>query len=245
MAGSPGRPRGSYRWGPDRSRSGPSGPDASYIAYLEERAANPSAGSLVRLADVLGTTVAELTGATTEQPPGRGTAWLDSALVALGEEECRRLLSTHGMGRVAAFTAEGPAIFPVNYVVAGNDNDIALRTSDEALLARAAGTEVAFEVDHIDDAMKQGWSVMAVGEVVGVTDGEALQRLDAVARSLPCAGAAAPTGCRHPRPDHRPSRGPSLKPVRAAVFGRSGGEGPATRSTLGAWRRKDHRKPRH
>ncbi|MFB0627471.1 helix-turn-helix domain-containing protein [Streptomyces sp. AB3(2024)] len=162
------------------------GTDASYIAYLEERAANPSAGSLVRLADGLETTVAELTGATTDQPPGRGTAWLDSELVVLGETECRRLLSTHGIGRVAVFTTEGPAIFPVNYVVAGHD--IAFRTSDEALLARAAGTEVAFEVDHIDDAMKQGWSVMAVGDVVGVTDGEALQRLDALARSLPWAG---------------------------------------------------------
>ncbi|MEV0412812.1 pyridoxamine 5'-phosphate oxidase family protein [Streptomyces sp. NPDC050448] len=162
------------------------GADASYVAYLEEKAANPGAGSLVRLADALETTVAELTGATTEQPPGRGTAWLDSELVALGEAECRRLLSTHGIGRVAIFTPEGPGIFPVNYVVAGNE--IAFRTSGEALLARAAGTEVAFEVDHIDDAMKQGWSVLAVGEVVGVTDGEAIQRLDAVARSLPWAG---------------------------------------------------------
>ncbi|WP_329096229.1 helix-turn-helix domain-containing protein [Streptomyces sp. NBC_01439] len=162
------------------------GADASYIAYLEERAANPGSGSLVRLADALGTTVAELTGATTDQPPGRGSAWLDSELVELGEAECRRLLSTHGIGRVALFTAEGPAIFPVNYVVAGGD--IAFRTSGEALLAGAAGTEVAFEVDHIDDAMKQGWSVMAVGEVAGVTDGDALQRLDALARSLPWAG---------------------------------------------------------
>ncbi|MGZ9934990.1 helix-turn-helix domain-containing protein [Streptomyces sp. NC-S4] len=162
------------------------GADASYIAYLEERAANPGRGSLARLADALGTTVAELTGATTDQPPGRGTAWLDTELVELSEAECRRLLSTHGIGRVAVFTAEGPAIFPVNYVVAGDD--IAFRTSGEALLARAAGSEVAFEVDHIDDAMKQGWSVMAVGEVAGVTDGDALQRLDALARSLPWAG---------------------------------------------------------
>ncbi|MCX4960617.1 helix-turn-helix domain-containing protein [Streptomyces virginiae] len=162
------------------------GADASYIAYLEERAANPGAGSLLRLADALGTTVAELTGATVDQPPGRGTAWRDTELVELGEAECRRLLSTHGIGRVAICTAEGPAIVPVNYVVAGDD--IAFRTSGEALLARAAGTDVAFEVDHIDDTMKQGWSVMAVGEVSGVTDGDALQRLDALARSLPWAG---------------------------------------------------------
>ncbi|MGW7459463.1 helix-turn-helix domain-containing protein [Streptomyces sp. NPDC054797] len=162
------------------------GAAASYIAYLEERAATPSIGALISLADALGTTVAELTGTTTERPPGRGTSMRDSQLIALSETECRRLLSTHGVGRVAIATPEGPAIFPVNYVVAGSE--IAFRTSGEGLLAGAAGTEVAFEVDHIDDAMRQGWSVLAAGEASGVTDGESVQRLDAVARSLPWAG---------------------------------------------------------
>ncbi|MCX4649953.1 pyridoxamine 5'-phosphate oxidase family protein [Streptomyces sp. NBC_01446] len=163
-----------------------SGADASYIAYLEERSANPGIGSLVRLADALETTIAELAGATADQPPGRGSAERDSELVTLSPEECRRLLSTHGIGRVAVFTPEGPAVVPVNYVVAGDD--IAFRTSGEALLIRAAGTEVAFEVDHIDDAMKQGWSVLAVGELTGVTDGESIRRLETTARSLPWAG---------------------------------------------------------
>ncbi|MCC0094076.1 pyridoxamine 5'-phosphate oxidase family protein [Streptomyces flavotricini] len=162
------------------------GADAAYVGYLEEHAAAPAIGSLARIADALGTTVAELTGATTEYPPGRGTALRDAELITLTNAECRRLLSTHGVGRVAVFTPEGPAIFPVNYVVAGNE--IAFRTSEEAVLARAAGTEVAFEVDHIDDAMKQGWSVMAVGEAEGVTDAAGKQRLDAVARSMPWAG---------------------------------------------------------
>ncbi|MGX1672567.1 helix-turn-helix domain-containing protein [Streptomyces sp. NPDC055400] len=162
------------------------GVDAGYIAYLEERAAAPSSGSLVHIADALGTTVAELSGATTEQPPGQGAAQRDSELVALSEAECRHLLSTHGIGRVAVFTRDGPVIFPVNYVVSGSE--IAFRTSWESLLAGAAGARVAFEVDHIDDAMKQGWSVLVVGEAAGVTDGESIRRLDAVARSLPWAG---------------------------------------------------------
>ncbi|WP_156724875.1 helix-turn-helix domain-containing protein [Streptomyces apocyni] len=162
------------------------GMDVSYLAYLEERAAHPSTGTLVRLAGELGTTIAELTGVTTDRPPGRGTAWLESELVKLSETECRRLLSTHGIGRVAIVSPDGPGIFPVNYVVAGNE--IAFRTEGDALLARAAGTQVAFEVDHIDDVMKTGWSVLVVGAVEGVTDAEALRRLDAVARSLPWAG---------------------------------------------------------
>ncbi|MFB7462301.1 helix-turn-helix domain-containing protein [Streptomyces sp. NPDC056224] len=162
------------------------GADATYVAYLEEHAAAPAIGSLVRLADALGTTVAELTGATTEYPPGRGMARRDAELIALTDADCRHLLFTHGVGRVAVVTPGGPAIFPVNYVMAGNE--IAFRTSEEAALAGTAGTEVAFEVDHIDEAMKEGWSVMAVGEVEGVTDAAGKQRLDAIARSMPWAG---------------------------------------------------------
>ncbi|MCJ1676969.1 pyridoxamine 5'-phosphate oxidase family protein [Streptomyces sp. APSN-46.1] len=162
------------------------GADTTYVAYLEEHAAAPAIGSLVRIADALGMTVAELTGATTDHPPGRGTAALDAELVELSDGECRRLLSTHGVGRIAVITPQGPAIFPVNYVVAGRD--IAFRTSGDAVLARAAGTEVAFEADHIDDVTRLGWSVLAVGEVEGVTDAWELARLDAVAYSLPWAG---------------------------------------------------------
>ncbi|MEU4732919.1 pyridoxamine 5'-phosphate oxidase family protein [Streptomyces sp. NPDC023588] len=162
------------------------GADASYIAYMEEHAASPAIGSLLRLADALGTTVAELTGATTELPPGRTTALHDVQLITLSDEECLRLLSTHGIGRIALVTPQGPAIFPVNYVMAGRD--IAFRTLGDAVLARADGTEVAFEVDHIDDVTRLGWSVLAVGEAEGVIDPEELVRLDALARSLPWAG---------------------------------------------------------
>ncbi|MFB6612747.1 helix-turn-helix domain-containing protein [Streptomyces sp. NPDC056367] len=162
------------------------GTDGAYITYLEEHAAAPEIGSLLRLADALGTTTAELSGATAEYPPGRGTAALDAEMVDLSDGECRRLLSTHGVGRIAVFTPDGPAIFPVNYVVAGRD--IAFRTSGDAVLARAAGTEVAFEVDHVDDVTRLGWSVMAVGRAEGVTDAEELGRLDAVAYSLPWGG---------------------------------------------------------
>ncbi|MEU3065062.1 helix-turn-helix domain-containing protein [Streptomyces subrutilus] len=162
------------------------GAAASYIAYVEERAAAPSMGMLVSLADGLGTTVAELTGRTTDRPPGAGTAMRDAELTGLSEAECRRLISTHGIGRVGFSGPEGPAVFPVNYVVVGNG--IAFRTAPFSRLAGASGTEVAFEVDHIDDAMREGWSVLAVGELSGVTDEARIHHLHAVARSLPWAG---------------------------------------------------------
>lgn len=162
------------------------GADGHYIAYLEEHAASPAIGTLVRMADALGVTVDDLTGAGADRVAGRATARRDSALVPLDETECRRLLNTHGVGRIAVFTSEGPAVLPVNYLIAGTG--IAFRTSAEAVPAAAAGTEAAFEIDHIDDVTATGWSVLAVGGLAAVTDPSELRHLDTTARSHPWAG---------------------------------------------------------
>ncbi|MEU6864449.1 pyridoxamine 5'-phosphate oxidase family protein [Streptomyces sp. NPDC046876] len=162
------------------------GADGNYIAYLEEHAASPSIGTLVRVADALGVTVDDLTGASAGRVRGRATARRDTALAPLDEDECRTLLGTYGVGRIAVFTPDGPAVLPVNYLVAGSD--IAFRTAVDALAARAAGTEVAFEIDNIDDVTAGGWSVLAVGELQAVTDPEEIRHLTATARSQPWAG---------------------------------------------------------
>ncbi|MFD9366605.1 helix-turn-helix domain-containing protein [Streptomyces sp. NPDC060020] len=162
------------------------GADGTFIAYLEERAASPAIGTLLQVADALGVTVDDLTGAGAHRVAGRATARRDSALVPLDETECRRLLSTHGVGRIAIFTPEGPAVLPVNYLIAGPD--ITFRTAAEAVTARAAGTEVAFEIDNIDDVTATGWSVLAVGELAAVTDSDEIHHLNTTARSQPWAG---------------------------------------------------------
>ncbi|MFD6968955.1 helix-turn-helix domain-containing protein [Streptomyces sp. NPDC059949] len=162
------------------------GADGNYITYLEEYAAAPEIGTLLRVADVLGVRVEDLTGASADRVRGRSTARRDTALFPLEEDECRTLLGTHGVGRIAVFTPEGPAVFPVNYLIAGPD--IAFRTAVEALAARAAGTQVAFEIDNIDDVTAGGWSVLAVGELEAVTDSEEIQHLTGTARSQPWAG---------------------------------------------------------
>ncbi|WP_309144328.1 pyridoxamine 5'-phosphate oxidase family protein [Streptomyces sp. BR123] len=162
------------------------GADANYIAYLEEHAASPSIGTLVRVADALGVTVDDLTGASADRVPGRSTGRRDTSLAALEEAECRRLLGTHGVGRIAVFTPDGPAVLPVNYLVTGTG--IAFRTHAHAVAARAAGTEAAFEIDRIDDVTSEGWSVLAVGELAAVTDAGELRHLNAEGRSHPWAG---------------------------------------------------------
>ncbi|MFE0730168.1 DUF1918 domain-containing protein [Streptomyces antibioticus] len=158
-----------------------------YLAYLEEQPADPSVTALIRLADALGTTAAALRGGGFDLPPGQGHALLRPRLQDLGPDECRALLSTHGIGRVAVSAPDGrPAVVPVNYEF--HDDTIAFRTRPGSLPAAAVGTEVAFEVDHADDALSQGWSVLAVGPASVVTDPRAVQGLVERSHSLPWPG---------------------------------------------------------
>ncbi|MFF4541882.1 pyridoxamine 5'-phosphate oxidase family protein [Streptomyces aureus] len=159
----------------------------AYLTYLEEHPADPSLAALIRLADALGTTVAVLRGGGVDLPPGQGHALLHPRLQDLGPDECRALLSTHGVGRVAVSTLDGhPAVVPVNYEFL--DDTIAFRTAPESLPAAAVGTEVAFEVDHVDDALSQGWSVLAVGPASVVTEPDAVHGLTERAHSTPWPG---------------------------------------------------------
>ncbi|MGW6544250.1 DUF1918 domain-containing protein [Streptomyces massasporeus] len=160
-----------------------------YLAYLEEQPADPGVATLLNLAAALGTTATALRGADAGLPPGQGHALLHPRLHDLGPEECRRLLSTHGVGRIAVSTPDGhPVVVPVNYEVV--DEAIVLRTAPDSVPAAAVGTEVAFEVDHVDEAMSQGWSVLAVGPANVVTEPDAVRGLAHRAHTEPWAGGA-------------------------------------------------------
>ncbi|MFE9922493.1 pyridoxamine 5'-phosphate oxidase family protein [Streptomyces sp. NPDC005774] len=157
-----------------------------YLAYLEEHPGDPSLATLIRLAAALGTSVQALRGSGIDLPPGQGMALLHPELRDLGPEECRTLLSTHGVGRVAVTTPEGPAVIPVNYEVV--DDAIAFRTAPDSVPAAAVGSEIAFEVDHVDEAMSQGWSVLAVGPAQVVTEPDEVRQLAEHAPTTPWAG---------------------------------------------------------
>ncbi|MFF5343469.1 pyridoxamine 5'-phosphate oxidase family protein [Streptomyces althioticus] len=147
-----------------------------YLAYLEEQPSDPTTATLFALSAALGTTAGSLRGGGVDRPPGQGHALLHPRLNDLGQEECRRLLSTHGVGRVAVTAPDGrPAVVPVNYEVV--DDAIVFRTRPGSVPAAAAGNEVAFEVDHVDEAMSQGWSVLAVGPATTVTEPDAVREL--------------------------------------------------------------------
>jgi nitroimidazol reductase NimA-like FMN-containing flavoprotein (pyridoxamine 5'-phosphate oxidase superfamily) len=87
----------------------------------------------------------------------------------LSTTECLMLLKSTGVGRVGWCGDGGPRVLPVNYVV--DNGRILFRTSPYSVIAKiAAGQQVAFEVDNIDEFLEIGWSVLVVGAATGVGD---------------------------------------------------------------------------
>lgn len=81
----------------------------------------------------------------------------------LSEQDCRGLLREARVGRVAVSLGEVPAVFPVNYMLAGDE--IWLFTAEGTKLrAATANATVTFEVDEIDPFTETGWSVIVVGQ---------------------------------------------------------------------------------
>ncbi|WP_406173866.1 helix-turn-helix domain-containing protein [Streptomyces canus] len=158
-----------------------------YLRHLEENpGATPNRGTLLSLAAALETTVPELTGAATDLPPGLEQAARAPEFTELSTDECRALLGTHGVGRIAVTTESGPGIVPVNYSV--SEGAIVFRTASGTTPSPASGHQVAFEVDRIDDAFSRGWSVLVRGRARTVTDPDEAHRLADQAYSKPWAG---------------------------------------------------------
>ena len=74
-----------------------------------------------------------------------------NGLEVLSEQECWLLLEAAHVGRLAVSIAERPEIFPINYVVTGDDasgRGVVFLTAPGSKLAGAVlGRSVAFEID--------------------------------------------------------------------------------------------------
>jgi transcriptional regulator with XRE-family HTH domain len=136
------------------------GVDAWFLSYFERSSDTTlSSGALLRLAVALDTTPFALEGGDVGRPPGEGRAGLHPVLESLDADQCRQHLAAGGVGRIVLSTRSGPVAYPVNFTV--SDGSIIFRTSD-AMTDNITGV-VAFEVDHIDEAMSEGWSVLVRG----------------------------------------------------------------------------------
>jgi len=98
----------------------------------------------------------------------------DRIIEELDEDQCLALIAPGGVGRIAYASRFGLAVLPVNYAL--QDGAIVFRTAengplDEDLRTGIANADyrVAFEIDSIDLAGRQGWSVLIQGPAHHVT----------------------------------------------------------------------------
>jgi transcriptional regulator with XRE-family HTH domain len=155
------------------------GMDVGYLRYLEQSpSVSLTGGALLRLARALETTPEFLRGGTVDRPPGTGRAGPHPRLDVLSREECEAHLAAGGVGRFVFVGEQGPVALPVNFRFV--DGGIVFRTRAGGQLAAAAGSAVSFEVDRIDEAMSEGWSVLVIGRARRIDDVAELARLVAL-----------------------------------------------------------------
>lgn len=88
-------------------------------------------------------------------------------LEVLTEQQCRELLATRDIGRIAFTIGEHPEVFPVNY--ASDGSVVVFRTASGTKLQHSVLRRVAFEVDDWNPATGVGWSVVVKGVAEEIT----------------------------------------------------------------------------
>ncbi len=86
----------------------------------------------------------------------------------LDEAECLRLISAGGVGRIGYTGRFGPTVLPVNYAL--HEGTIVFRTGQRGPLGEDlrtgiehAESKVAFEIDELSPAAREGWSILIQG----------------------------------------------------------------------------------
>lgn len=85
----------------------------------------------------------------------------DRAHLRLELDECRGLLGSEHLGRIALSVAALPAVVPVLYRLVGDQ--VVFTVEPDALYDALCDNVVAFEVDHVDADTNEGWTVLVVG----------------------------------------------------------------------------------
>jgi nitroimidazol reductase NimA-like FMN-containing flavoprotein (pyridoxamine 5'-phosphate oxidase superfamily) len=86
----------------------------------------------------------------------------------LDEAECQGLIAAGGVGRIGYTGRFGPTVLPVNYAL--HEGTIVFRTGQHSPLGEDlrtgiehAESKVAFEIDEISPATREGWSILVQG----------------------------------------------------------------------------------
>ena len=99
---------------------------------------------------------------------GRQAAICDPVVEVLDEMACLSLIAGGGVGRIGYTSRFGPAVLPVNYDL--YEQTIVFRTGLHSSMVEDLRTgiadaeyNVAFEIDEIQPAAQEGWSVLVQG----------------------------------------------------------------------------------
>lgn len=92
---------------------------------------------------------------------------VNTGIEMLDREACLVLLDADETGRLAIVDGTQPKIFPVNYVLDGED--IVFRTAPGTKLNQGPRSPASFEIDEFDRANRSGWSVVVSGRLEEVT----------------------------------------------------------------------------
>lgn len=98
---------------------------------------------------------------------------LESEMDSVAGSECYQLLAGRSVGRLGVVVEGYPLIIPVSYAL--DDQTILIRTAPGSVVARSAGSDVAFQVDDLNLDSHSGWSVLARGRAEALTAAEALE----------------------------------------------------------------------
>ncbi len=105
---------------------------------------------------------------------------------AITPARCQELLQSQSVGRIAWQAADGPQILPVTY--AWHEGTIIFRTSPYGVLSELVRpTDVALEIDELDQDSRRGWSVVLQGRAQGVAEPDQLVRMWTVGGVVPWA----------------------------------------------------------
>ena len=153
------------------------GMDPTYVRSLESSSSPEiTRVALWKLAAALDTTMDLVSGGGTQAPPGQADPSRQPVLTALDLESCRELIRPGGVGRIVFSEPRGPVALPVNFRVV--DDNVIFRTAPLPEFTSSLPL-VSFEVDHIDEALAEGWSVLISGQGHVIVDPSELQRAQA------------------------------------------------------------------
>jgi nitroimidazol reductase NimA-like FMN-containing flavoprotein (pyridoxamine 5'-phosphate oxidase superfamily) len=155
------------------------GIDPGYLAYLEHNAgARLSMGSLILLAMALKTSPEELLGGSGPLRRDHGGVGRHPRLQELSTEQCSVQLEAAAYGRLVYQAERGPVAIPVNYEYTAGQIVISTDPAKAERLELAGA--VGFEVDRVDEALAEGWSVLVTGKARRVTDAQERQSLSSL-----------------------------------------------------------------